>query len=205
MKNLHTQAIASSLNSDWEIAIELNSLILKDEPNNIAALNRLARAYTELNQKESAKTVYNKVLALDKYNQIALKNLKLLPNKNTASDICLSSEDFIDESGLTKTVQLIKIADKNTLLSVTCKQTLSFVPRSRLIAINTLEGSYLGCLPDDLSLKLNKYLKSGYKYSVCLKSATEGSVHIFIRETKRPNRPTAGATFARFIKLPKLK
>ncbi|MFH2019359.1 MAG: tetratricopeptide repeat protein, partial [bacterium] len=75
MKNLHTQAISSSLNSDWEIAIELNSLILKDEPNNIAALNRLARAYTELNQKESAKTVYNKVLTLDKYNQIALKNL----------------------------------------------------------------------------------------------------------------------------------
>lgn len=200
MKNLHSQAIISSLNNDWEIAIELNNLILKEEPNNIAALNRLARAYTELNQKESAKIVYNKVLALDKYNQIALKNLKLLPNKNSPSDISLTIEDFIDESGLTKTVQLIKIADKNTLLSLTCKQTLSFVPRSRLIAINTLEGKYLGCLPDDLSLKLHKNLKSGYKYSLCLKSATENSLHIFIREIKRPNRPTSGATFAHFQK-----
>jgi len=200
MKNLHSQAISSSLNSDWEIAIELNNLILKDEPHNIAALNRLARAYTELDQKDSAKIVYNKVLAIDKYNQIALKNLKLLPNKNSPSDISLTEEDFIDESGLTKTVLLIKTADKNTLLSLTCKQTLCFVPRSRLIAINTLDDKYLGCLPDDLSLKLHKYLKSGYKYSLCLKSSTENSVHIFIREIKRPNRPTASATFARFQK-----
>lgn len=197
MSNLQKQAIQASLDNNWEIAIDLNNLLLEESPTDLAALNRLARAYTELGQKESAKTVYQKVLSLDKYNPIASKNLRLLPDKNGNSEAVVSKEDFVEEMGLTKTVSLVKTAAKDVLLTLCCKQNLELSPRSRLIAVQTAEKSYIGSLPDDLSLKLKKNLTSGYKYAVCLKAASDNSATVFIREIKRPSRVTAGPSFGR--------
>lgn len=195
--SLNKQAIQASLDNNWEVAIDLNNILLQECPTDLAALNRLARAYIELGQKESAKTVYQKVLSIDKYNPIATKNLRLLPGKNGNKDIKTSTEDFIEEAGITKTVSLVKTAAKDVLLSLVCKQSLSFTPRSRLIAVAAEKNVYIGCLPDDLSLKIKKNLAAGYKYSVCLKTASDNSASVFIREIKRPNRVTASATFSR--------
>lgn len=199
MRNLQTQAIQASLDNDWEIAIDLNNLILQENPADIASLNRLARAYAELGQKESAKSVYQKVLSLDKYNPIAVKFLRLLPDKNGASETNLAKEDFVEEAGTTKAVTLVKSAAKDVLLSLCIRQQLQFTPRSRLIAISTLAGNYIGCLPDDLSFKLKKNLKTGYKYTLCLKTSNDRTATIFIRETHRPSRPTAGPSFSRIM------
>lgn len=204
MSNLQKQAIQASLENNWEIAIDLNNSILEETPNDLAALNRLAKAYTELGQKESAKTVYQKVLKIDKYNPIATKNLRLLPDKNGNSDIITSKEDFVEEMGITKSVSLVKTASKDVLASLCCKQSLMLAPRSRLIAVNAGKNTYIGCLPDDLSLKLKKKITAGYKYSVCLKSSTDSMAVVFIREIKRPNRITASPTFMRTTPLTKI-
>lgn len=197
MSDLQSQAIQASLQGDWEIAIELNNSILEEIPNDIATLNRLARAYTELGQKDSAKSVYEKVLTIDKYNPIATKSLRILPSKKSSSDSKLADEDFVEQAGLTKTIQLVKIGGKDTLLSLTCKQALFLSPKSKLIAVRNEEGSYLGCLPDDISLLLKKNMKSGYKYSVCCKSTSENTITVFIRETHRPNRTSALPSFSK--------
>jgi tetratricopeptide (TPR) repeat protein len=189
-------AIQAALEANWELAVELNLGILDEDEHNIAALNRLARAYTELGQKDAAKTVYQKVLSLDKYNAVALKNLKVLPHqKITSGDIVRSREDFIEEPGKTKAVNLIKVADRALLLSLECKQTLSLVPRARLIAVTTADRLTIGYLPDDLSLKLKKLLAHGYEYAVCLKSASDNTATIFVREIKRPRSKNATASF----------
>lgn len=196
MSNLQNQAIQASLQKNWEIAIELNNAILEETPHDIATLNRLARAYTELGQKDSAATVYRKVLELDKYNPIASKNLRLLPSLSGNSESTISkNEDFVEEVGITKTVTLVKSSDKTTLLSLNCKQLLALVPRARLVAVSTEQGQYIGSFPDDISAKLKKNLKSGYKYTICLKSTSENKAAVFIREIHRPNRVNALPTF----------
>lgn len=197
MSDIQKQAIQASLDNNWEFAIELNNQILADNPTDISTLNRLARAYLELDQQDSAKTVYQKVLSLDKYNPIALKYLKGVPSRKNGEGPTIAKEDFVEEAGVTKSVSLVKIAAKNILMGLSCKESLKLTPRSRLIAVETESGSYIGCLPDDISLKLKNHLKSGYKYTVCLKSSTDSAATIFIREIHRPNRVTASPTFMR--------
>jgi len=208
MQDLTNSAINASLSCNWEEAIYLNTTILENDPHNIAALNRLARAYTELDQKDSAKEVYEKVLKLDKYNRIAIRSLKALPDKvnGIVNDTQLTSrEDFIEEPGKTRSVRLTKPGGKALLLTLTCKQPLELSPRARLISVVSKDNAYIGSLPDDLSLRLHKLIKSGYTYRVCVKTATDNSVTVFIRETKRPNRVTAGPSFSPKLKLKELK
>lgn len=199
MNRLQDQAIKAALACDWEKAVETNLEILAETPDNIAALNRLAHSYTELGQKDAAKDAYQQVLKLDKYDTIATKNLKLLPHqKNNSGALTLSDEDFIELPGITKSSSLIKVAGRDVLLSLVCKQVLRLTPRTRLVALCTEDNTYVGCLPDDLSLKIRELLKSGYCYSACLKGASDSSATIFIREIKRPKRPSATPTFTRF-------
>lgn len=198
MHEIHDKAIQAALHGEWENAVEINLEILETSPHNIGALNRLGKAYTELGQKEAAKDAYQQVLRIDKYDTIATKNLKLLPHqKNGTATIQLASEDFIELPGITKSLLLIKVASRDVLLSLTCKQQLILVPRTRLIAITTEDGTCIGYLPDDLSLKLKSLLKLGYEYTACLKGASDNTATIFIRETKRPKKTTAAPTFSR--------
>lgn len=198
MHDLNDQAIRKALQGDWEAAVELNLEILVNTPQNIAALNRLGRAYTELGQKDAAEDAYTRVLKIDKYDVIATKNLKLLPHqKSNMSDITLSDEDFIELPGLTKSTMLIKVASREILLSLVCKQKLHLIPRTRLVAVTTEDKTCIGCLPDDLSLKLNELIKTGYEYAACLKGVNENTATIFLREIKRPKKTTASPTFSR--------
>lgn len=198
MNDKVSQAVSASLAENWEEAVLLNTQILEEDPDNIPALNRLGRAYAELGQKESAKEVYSQVLSLDKYNAVAgrgLKTLKTLIEINKT--VLLSDEDFIEDSGTTRSTQLVRIAEKKILLSLKCKQCLRLTPRTRLISLVTEGKETIGYLPDDLSHRLLKLLKSGYSYDACVKSFSENQVTVFLREVKRPNRLTASATFSR--------
>jgi tetratricopeptide (TPR) repeat protein len=206
MHQLQDKAIKSALSGDWEAAVEYNLEILADSPQNITALNRLGRAYTELGQKEAAKDAYEQVLKIDKYDQIASKNLKLLPHqKNNMASVELADEDFIELPGITKSTGLIKVASRDILLSLVCKQKLTLTPRTRLIAVCTDDKTCIGCLPDDLSLKLQGLIKAGYTYTACLKGASDNTATIFIREQKRPKRTSASPTFSRSNSIHKSK
>jgi tetratricopeptide (TPR) repeat protein len=198
MHEIQDKAIQAALRGDWELAVEINLEILSTNPLNITALNRLGRAYTEMGQKEAASDAYKQVLKIDKYDTIATKNLKLLPHqKNNLASVALATEDFIELPGLTKSTQLIKVASRDILLSLVCKQKLELVPKSRLVAIHTDDKVCIGCLPDDLSLRLITLIKSGYDYTACLKGSSDNTVTIFIRELKRPKRASAGPSFSR--------
>ena len=206
MHEIYDKAIKAALTNDWEMAVEINLEILSTTPHDIGALNRLGHAYTELGQKDAAKHIYNQVLEIDKYNTVAIRNLKLLPHQHNGNEpISLAEEDFIELPGITKSSPLIKVANRNVLLSLVCKQQLKLVPHARLISVIIQNGVSIGCLPDDLSLRLKKLLQSGYTYSVCLKCASDNSAIIFIRELTRPRRPSASPTFSRVVQLKKLK
>lgn len=187
MRDLQQKAIESALKCDWERAIDYNLAILQEHSSNIQALNRLAKGHMELGQKNPAKEAYGKVLKLDPYNSVALRNLKLLPQKNASANN-ISSEDFIENPGETKTTTLIKLADKNILAGLYIRQPVNFKAQGTLVAVYASEIQKIGMLPDDLSFKLKILLKKGYSYDACIKAVEDKSITLFIREIKRPKR-----------------
>jgi hypothetical protein len=47
---------------------------------------------------------------------------------------------------------------------------------------------YIGVLPDDLALRLSRFIDGGNEYEAYVKSANDSGVTVFIKETKRAAR-----------------
>lgn len=77
---LSKKAIEASLQLKWKDAINLNSTILKEYPNNTDAKIRLGRAYLQEKDFTKAKKMFKEVLKSDPINALALKNLQLANN-----------------------------------------------------------------------------------------------------------------------------
>ena len=73
-------AISAALARNWKQAISANTALIQKDKTNIDALNRLGFAYLQTGKFTASKKIYELVLKLDPYNQIALKNRKKLAN-----------------------------------------------------------------------------------------------------------------------------
>lgn len=190
-------AIEAALHADWQKAIIINKVLLKENPHNIDALNRLGFAYLSTGEIKKAKTSFDKVLKIDPFNPIALKNIKKIKNKNVSSNngvMSISPKIFLEEPGITKTVQLVNLAPKAVITSLHCGQRITYLIKKNKIEIRTLENVYIGILPDDLSFKLKRLSRLGNKYEMFIKSVEDASVSVLIREIKRGKR-VKDATF----------
>src|SRR5688572_8593157 len=170
-------AIHASLTQQWPQAVDINLHILQLDPQNISALNRLAKAYEETSEFEKAAKTYRKVIKIDKYNRIATNNLERLQNlKDSPSKSSKGNEttnfSFIEEPGRTKTVSLTKLASHQNLSTLRTSQLVNLKTSKRRISATTLSGTYIGYLPDDLSLHLIRLLKLGNKYEAAIKTVT---------------------------------
>lgn len=195
---LHHQAIAAALSANWELAIKLNQEILESDPENIDALNRLARSYFELGEIKLAKKYYAKSLKSDPYNQIASKFLKRIETfskkagkkfkvgENFSSQV--SSDLFIEEPGKTRLVTLLKLAEPHKLSLLSPGNPVNLIIKNRGIGVTDQNGEYLGVLPDDLSHRLTKLINGGNKYQAFIKSIKFNSLSILIKEVFRSSR-----------------
>ena len=185
------QAIQAALQGRWEEAVEYNLNVLETSPQDIDALNRLAKAYKEVGKLSLAKKIYQQVLALDRYNTIAQKNLdKLASTKTPSSSLnhTVTSSAFLEEPGKTKTVKLTKIADTQILNNLTSAQPVNLVVKIHTIIVTTTDHTYLGTLPDDLTHRLIRFIKAGNKYTAIVRTAQTGNLTILIRELSRSKR-----------------
>lgn len=193
--NLYHQAIDAALDSRWEEALKINKKIIKSDPINVDALNRQAKAYMELNKPNLAKKYYSRVLKVDPYNPIALKNLKIMKSfKSNGQHFIsytqskLSPSLFLQEPGKTKMVNLLKVAEPQKLISTFCGMRVEMALKNRKITVVTTNGDYLGVLPDDLSHHLTRLSKGGNKYELFVKSVRVNSLSIIIKEIFRSKR-----------------
>ncbi len=192
---LQQQAITAALSAQWEDAIQLNQQLIDLNPNDVDALNRVARAYFELGNLSDSRKFYSQSLKTDPYNQIAAKFLKRIeafdkkgtkPVHNGSHHVnCLDTDLFIEEPGKTKVVNLLKVAEpqKLSLLSSGCEVVL--VPKGRGITVTDPYGEYVGVLPDDVSHQLDRLIKGGNKYKAFIKTIKTNGLTILIRETLR--------------------
>lgn len=181
-------AIQKALEGKWEEAIELNEKILEESPEDIDALNRLARAYAETGNLKKAKSTSKKVLKIDSFNKIAKKALdkwKGLKKGDKSGPTSTKAEAFLEEPGKTKIVPLLNLGDKKTLASLDAGDELNLNPGKHKVSVTTSNGKYIGRLADDLSARIRRLIKYGNEYQVLVKSIEKDKVTVFMRETKR--------------------
>lgn len=186
-----SSAIEAALASNWKKAIELNRTILKEQPKDIGALNRLGFAYLKCGDVKKSKTVFDKVLKIDPFNPIALKNLKKLKGfcqKNVNNNHKISPNVFLEEPGLTKTVNLVNLTNKSVLSNLHCGEAVNLIPKKNRIEVRNEDNIYLGVLPDDLSFRLRKLIRLGNAYCSFIKAVDEQQLTIIIHEVKRGKR-----------------
>jgi tetratricopeptide (TPR) repeat protein len=181
--NLAQKSIDCALCCNWKEAIKINLEILKDDPEDIDALNRLAKAYFENNEANKAIKTSKEVLKISPSNNIANNSLerfkKTNPNKKSQTKIDMSS--FIEEPGKTKLTTLINLGSEKVYSYLNTGDELLLSTHAHKVSITTLDNKYIGKITDDLSARMRILIKSGKKFSVFIKSVNKNSVKIFIK------------------------
>ena len=188
--DLAQAAIDLALSGNWKEASKTNQLILKKEPRDTEALNRLGRAYLETGQKTKAAQTYQKVLRIDKFDTIAAKNLILLKtlrlDRSEAKTHPVSALPvFLEEPGVTRTITLVRLGDPKVISRQRPGDPVKLVSRQHNVVIVTASGQYLGRISDDLASRLRTFLAAGNTYSAWIRSVDRQELKVFIKELTR--------------------
>lgn len=186
--SLAQRAVSLALSGDWQEAVKVNLEILKDSPKDVDALNRLARAYSEIGNIVKAKATAGKALKIDPQNSIAQRCLdkwKAYKKNGSQTKSSISIDAFLEESGKTKIISLLNLGELKSFANLDPGEEVKIDSHAHRISIVSSDGKYIGRLPDDLSARLRKLIKSGNKYQVLIKSVEPKEVIVFIRELSK--------------------
>ncbi|MDA1079763.1 MAG: tetratricopeptide repeat protein [bacterium] len=185
--SLKQQAIAAAKQGDWEQAVACNKELLEQEPKNTLALNRLGVAFLQLQEVDKAKASFALALELDRTNLIAKKHLEAIKTKKPLKAPSFFAQEFIEEPGKTKIVELHRLAGKPALESLTVGQICEFKQKQRYISIEA-NGTYIGSLPEDISFRLSKLLQTGNTYHCSIHAVAPNHVDVYLKEIHRSGR-----------------
>ncbi len=183
---LRQKAIRAAKNSLWNEAVETNSALIEIDEKDTGAYNRLGVAYLQLKKSKLAKDQFKRVLEIDVNNKIAKKQLERIKNKQSVSPAFVS-QHFIEEPGKTKTVELTRLAGKAVLDSLVVGKNCELVIKNRYISVMA-DDKYVGALPEDLSFRLTKLIKSGNTYSCAIRSCCGKAFEVYIKELMRSKK-----------------
>lgn len=191
MQIQRAQQLAAS--GEWTAAVELNREFLSENPNDVAALNRLGKALSELGRYGEAHASYSKSLELDPANQIARRNLlRLEPLKDQEGGDTQAAERrrtqarqsmFIEEIGKTRVTELIERADNATLAKMTSGDQVELRTEGRNIVVYSEDGLRLGRLDARLAQRLIPLIEGGNRYSAAVTAVEAGMIRVIVRET----------------------
>jgi tetratricopeptide (TPR) repeat protein len=178
---LRRQAIHAAKTGNWAEAATLNKQILEQHPEDTSAFNRLGIAYVQLGEINKAKKAFKEALKLDQTNIIAKKHLDKLENNQELAAPSFAPLHFIEEPGKTKTVDLHRLANKQTLEKLAVGKSCELKQKNRYISVE-VDGMYIGALPEDISFRLGKLIANGNRYSCTVRSANGKSCSVYIKE-----------------------
>lgn len=180
--NLAQEAINAALSGDWQKAVDLNSKILKNNPEDVDALNRIARAYAEQGNIVKAQSATKKVLKIDSQNPIALRCFAKWENyKSNGVSNKVSPDIFIENLSKVKVINLVNLGDVGNFLSLDCGDSVKIVPTMHRISVSTTDDKHIGRFPDDLASRYIKLMKSGNHFEAIIKSTDKTHVQIMIK------------------------
>lgn len=187
---LEQQAVDAAMNQEWKEAVVFNERILKIDDKNLGACLRLGFTHFRSKNNKEAKKYYQKALHIQPKNQVALENLerlKVLGERSTrkatpAQSAALNPSLFLEIPGKTKSAQLVNVGQKKDLAELVIGQEVELKLKKRKIEARTESGSYVGCLPDDLSKRLIFLIKAKSRYVAYIKEANLNRAVLFIKE-----------------------
>ncbi len=194
LNQLKQLAIASAKTASWQIAIDANNTILERNDQDTAALNRLGVALIQLKSYKLAKTTFEKVLKIDKTNLLAQKNLNRLKTSKHVDINLVGQEDFIEEPGKTRVVELHRLAGNTVLSGLAAGMACVLKVKKRYISVEVADH-YVGALPEDLSFRLTKLMNSGNTYRCFIRSVSNHHVSVYLREEFRALRNSDTPSF----------
>ncbi|HPS40771.1 MAG TPA: hypothetical protein PLQ50_02070, partial [Candidatus Woesebacteria bacterium] len=133
---LRQEAINAAKNADWSKAILINQEILQSYGDDLEAMNRLGMAFLKNKQENKAKEIFKEVLKFDRSNIIANKHLEKIKNKEAGADIIFDqNNDFIEEPGKSKIVNLHRLTNKEQLKKLKVGQICYLQSKNRYISV----------------------------------------------------------------------
>lgn len=197
--SLAQEAINKALLGLWEEAGEINKKILKTNFDDVEALNRLAKCYSETGKLSEAKKTAIQVLSIDPSNSIALKCLekyKVVASKNNKkpNNNSIITKNFIEEPGKTKIIYLVNLGDKKTLSQLEVGQEVRLMTHTHKVSVVDNQNKYIGRLPDNIAARIKTLIKFGNKYECFVKFSDLLQVSIFIKEVERKSNDSSFPT-----------
>lgn len=187
------QAQQLAASGEWQAALDINNEFLKENENDVAALNRIGKALSELGRYSEAHASYSRSLELDPANQIARRNLQRLePLKDMEGGDAQAAERrrtqarqsmFIEEIGKTRVVELVELADNATLAKMTSGDQVELRVEGRKIVLYSEDGLRVGRLDARLAQRLLSLIEGGNRYSAAVTAVEAGMLRVIIRET----------------------
>lgn len=180
-------------NGEWEEAVELNREMLAGAPKDVAALNRLGKALSELRRYGEAYAAYHQAVELDPVNQIAKRNLQRLePLKDQGDEGTGGAAErrrtqarqsmFIEEIGKTRVTELQKLAPNETLARMTSGDQIELKVEGKQIIAYSEDGLRLGQLEARLSRRLIALIEGGNRYGAAVTAVEPGMLRVIVRE-----------------------
>lgn len=181
---LKHQAIKAAKDQDWETALLYNQKLLELKPFDIGALNRTGATYLQLHNPRKAQQIFKQVLEVDPANKLAHKHLERIKNKQSNHMPTFSQASFIEEPGKAKSVELYRLAGKKVLEQIRVGQKCQLEPKNRYISV-TINDTYIGSLPEDLSFRLTKLITTGNTYECLIQSGDKHHCTVHLKELSR--------------------
>ena len=189
-RQLTEQAIAAATEAEWEAAADLNKRILELGADSEAE-NRLAKAYWEMGELQTAREHYQAALSLDPTNRIAERNiarLRMLLAEAGKKTVAAQKADkapvsiFVEETGKTGFAHLVDLADPKQLAQVNPGDAVELLPDGPRLGAHA-NGRQIGYVEPRVAARLLKLIADGNKYTAGVTSIGERDVRIIIRET----------------------
>ena len=185
-------AIAHALERRWERAAAENRALLKEQPDDLEAANRLGKALTELGHVKAAIAAYKRSLEIDSANPIARKNLAKLEatpaaaqkSRKAPAGEAIRTDMLIDESGKSALLTLHK-PNSRGLKRLSPGDPVQLEPSEHGVNVKSSTRALLGHLEPRAGQRLQRLIEGGNRYEATIRSIGEDGVTISVRETYR--------------------
>ena len=190
-KEMAKKAVGLAMNNRWSEAVSINKAILDNSPNDIEALNRMAKAYMELGCNTEAKAAFNRVIEVAPHNPIARKNIGRLgqlgdeaPRQRVVSNKTVHG--FIAETGKSVVTNLVNLGSSKTRAKMSPGDEVELkLETSHLKVGDVTNGTHLGQVEPRLAARLKRLIGGGNRYTATITSANDSELAIIIREAYR--------------------
>jgi hypothetical protein len=191
-RDLGREAVNLALKGEWERATEVNKAILEMFTEDVEAMNRLAKAFTEMGHYGDAKAVLDRVCEVAPFNNIAKKNRARLGQMSVSPKVSKpkgratgAPQLFIEESGKSATTVLRKIPGRPVAPHVSPGDPVALEHENNTMNVYYGDSEFIGQVEPKMGKRLIQLMEGGNTYAAAIIGVNDQGISVIIRETFR--------------------